>query len=1271
MLLVIVLSTIRMGYAQAPRFRDPSPQVYTINTPITPLAPDNRGGSVPPTIFGQVTTFAGNGTTGFVNANGRNASFNTPRDVKIDAAGNLYVADAGNNAIRKITPDGTVSTFAGNGTAGYADGLGNTAQFSRPTGMTIDPDGNLFVVDQGNQLIRKISPLGLVRIYAGVPGTRGITNNTFDNPISISINNAGLLYVTDFNNLRIREVHDGYITAFAGGGPSGNLPSNGTGPQASFSSLWGIAIAPDNNFYVTDSHYIRKLTPTPIVSTFAGQPLPSAYDGFGTSATFTSPKGLIFDQAQTGFVADAGNQLIRRIDANSFISKIAGGTRGSADGIGAGASFNDPSGVCFDNNGNLYVADAGNNLIRKISYTGYSISPALPPGLNFDATTGIISGTPTLASPATNYTIAGYNLYGKSVYTVNIQVNEASRTPQTITFGPLPQKKQTDPDFEPGAYSNTNLPITYTTSDISVASIADGKIHIVGPGTVTIYADQKGDINHSDAPTVSQVLVVTAVPPDLKYPTITPKTGQILLPLDGTGNYTVKVSDVATVTGETDLPEPIVKLKDSTFSCIDIGPQVITVSAGYGPDPIDPLTAQFNYPSNITYDAFGNLYISDLGNYRVRKIAPNGKVSTLAGSGAPGDADGKSQEARFSRDLLSIATDSHGNVYVCDVANFKVKKITPAGDVSTFAYEELKFFTSEQAFEAKSIAIDKNDNIFVADNNIIIKVSPDGSSATLFAGSGRFDTADGTGSGASFNGITGLFFGADGILYVSSSDQQYVNTIRKVTPAGVVTTLFRRTDPLLRFTRLVVDSKGNIFVGSEQTEIYKITPDGTFSIFAGGVAGYADGTGTAAKLYNPAGITIDPSDNLYIADMNNHRIRKITPTGVVTTIAGSGEAGYLDNTDKTNTASKDVNIIITSPITITKTYAAAIIPYIDACPAVVPDYTVDATAKSACSTNFHYTQSPAAGTVINNGQTVAVTLTANDDLSIYDMASVTFNVTAIKLPTPIVKVTPESPASCAGASITFTAAAQNPGNNPTYEWSVNGVNVYTGGPQFMSNTLANNDQITCIVVNNDGCAPLPSAPSAPVTLTVSEVTDASVNISASITDAICPGTPIDFTATTPNSAISGTTITYQWKVNGINAGHNSATFSSSTLSNGDNVTCTITANGNCLANPTVESNTITISVLTNSECAIVIPNTFTPNNDGINDYWQIPILQSYPKSTVYIYNRYGKLIYQSVGYSKPWDGNYLGKALPAGTYYYVIDTHIRNNVISGSVTILR
>jgi gliding motility-associated-like protein len=255
--------------------------------------------------------------------------------------------------------------------------------------------------------------------------------------------------------------------------------------------------------------------------------------------------------------------------------------------------------------------------------------------------------------------------------------------------------------------------------------------------------------------------------------------------------------------------------------------------------------------------------------------------------------------------------------------------------------------------------------------------------------------------------------------------------------------------------------------------------------------------------------------------------------------------------------------------------------------------------------------------------------------------------------------------NCTGTPVLFTALQTDAGTNPTYQWQVNGLNTGTNTITFTSNTLGDGDLVSCTLTNNGSCAGAISAKSNIINVAVLSALDPAptVAISASVND-VYPGTAITLTATTQNAP---SVTTYQWKVNGANAGLNQGTFTSKTFKNGDEVTCTITISNACTLPAT--SNILVINIL--PPLAITVANVFTPNGDGTNDTWSIPNLSYYPDCLVRVFNRYGNKIMQSTGYTKAWDGTYGGKQLPPGVYYYIINIKDGNQKLSGNVTILR
>jgi len=268
-----------------------------------------------------VTTFAGSGP-GHNNGTGAAASFFSPGAVACDASGNIYVADSNNDLIRKITPAGVVSTMAGTvNVSGKTNATGTSASFSNPAGIAIDASGNVYVGDAGNNLVRKIT--------------------TGD-----------------------------VVSTLAGSSLNGN--ANGTGTAASFRAPSGVAVDASGNVYVADynNSMIRKITAGGVVTTIAGSGNIGTSDGTGTAASFNTPSGIVIDASGNLYIADTGNSLIRKITSAGVVTTIAGsvGNPGFTNGTGTAATFTNPAGITIDASGNLYIADSGNNVIRKITF---------------------------------------------------------------------------------------------------------------------------------------------------------------------------------------------------------------------------------------------------------------------------------------------------------------------------------------------------------------------------------------------------------------------------------------------------------------------------------------------------------------------------------------------------------------------------------------------------------------------------------------------------------------------------------------------------------------------------------------------------------------------------------------------------------------------------------------------------------------------------------------------------------------------------------------
>ena len=313
-----------------------------------------------------VTTLAGSSTAGDKNGTGTAAQFDKPHGVAVDSSGNVYVADTDNHRIRKITLKGVVSTLAGS-TAGYnpEDAIGTEAQFSNPFGVAVDSDGNVYVADTDNHRIRKITSARVVSTLAG-DGTTA----QFSFPAGVAVDSDNNVYVADSGNHRIRKITStGGISTLAGNGSAGDKDATGT--EARFRNPYDVAVDSSGILYVADyhNHRIRKITSEGVVTTLAGNGTAGDKNGAGTAAQFNYPSGVAVDSSGILYVADYSNNRIRKITSEGKVTTLAGnGSAGDKDATGTEARFRNPNGVAVDSSGILYVADSGNNRIRKIEY---------------------------------------------------------------------------------------------------------------------------------------------------------------------------------------------------------------------------------------------------------------------------------------------------------------------------------------------------------------------------------------------------------------------------------------------------------------------------------------------------------------------------------------------------------------------------------------------------------------------------------------------------------------------------------------------------------------------------------------------------------------------------------------------------------------------------------------------------------------------------------------------------------------------------------------
>ena len=319
-----------------------------------------------------------------------NATFNNPHGVEVDKYGNVYIADRYNHLIRKLDINGNVTTIAGTGSKGSADGQGTLASFNEPWGITVAEDGTIYIADTKNNKIRMISPTGLVSTLAGT-GSFGVKDNvnplqaTFGSPVGIAIDKQGNLYVGDHLTHLIRKISiSGVVSTLAG---DKNYPNNfglvdGNGQSAQFYRPYGIEVDRNGNVYVADewNHAIRKITPTGDVSTIGGNGVKGGVDGPKNSSSFNFPWDVAIDTIGNVYVADGYNYVIRKIDTNHISSLYAGllTKSGANDGMANVASFNGATSLSISKkNDYLVIGDAYNQLIRELTIPKPIPNPAI------------------------------------------------------------------------------------------------------------------------------------------------------------------------------------------------------------------------------------------------------------------------------------------------------------------------------------------------------------------------------------------------------------------------------------------------------------------------------------------------------------------------------------------------------------------------------------------------------------------------------------------------------------------------------------------------------------------------------------------------------------------------------------------------------------------------------------------------------------------------------------------------------------------------------
>lgn len=611
------------------------------------------------------------------------------------------------------------------------------------------------------------------------------------------------------------------ISTIAGGGPP---PTAVTAASVRLPISGAIATGAAGEVYFTSENSVVKVDADGILTRVAGTGK-YGYSGDGGAALDAQlawPAGLALDGAGNLFIGDNANHRVRKISPAGIISTVVGTGSGGYSGDGgaaANAQLNWPTSLAVDASGALFIADTANGRIRKVSFDSGLIT-TVADGLH------VVGGLALDASGALY--ISDYSVVpddeGDNIYMGRVLKKTATGATEAIT----PEGGRQ------GLLSPRGIAVD-ASGNVYVADAVAGKVIKVSSGGVITTA--AGDLN-----------------------------------------------------GQTDCPAIYFNINRSQLVC----------------------------PAGVAVDSSGNLYVSDTGHGRIAKISAQGDLTAVAGDGTPGNYwgdGGKASEAAISLPL-GVAMDKAGNLYIADAGNSRVRKVSPDGVISTVAGNGTSGYSgdggpaiSAQLRGPAGLAVDAAGNLYIADHldNRIRRVSADGMISTV---AGRGDTNPPLGDGgpatsASLAGPFGVVVDTSGNLYIADT---FFYLIRKVSPAGIITTVAGRNfyangpNDVGFPTGLAMDATGNLYIATTAM-IRKLSPDGTISTVAGnGATGISSGDGgpaTSAALQGPFALALDGAGNIYISGgslsgfpFGSGYVRKVTGDGTISTIAGNGAIGY-------------------------------------------------------------------------------------------------------------------------------------------------------------------------------------------------------------------------------------------------------------------------------------------------------------------------------------------------------------------------------------------
>ncbi|WP_413668904.1 gliding motility-associated C-terminal domain-containing protein [Mucilaginibacter sp. Mucisp86] len=1236
------------AFGQAPDITYTTLNVYINGAAITPLSPSNTGGAVPATIYGETKIIAGTGQFGNVNGGAATAQFKLPYGISMDADGNTYIAESG-GGIRMISASGQVSSIATDALPGPPF---NVPKLNNPRGVVKDKSGNLFVANYSNHNILKITPSGIITIFAGISqaGTADGPGNVANiiNPNGIAIDKDDNLYVSDGNNAIRKISPSGYVYTLAGQPVAGTL--DGIGPAAKFNKPAGLVVDKNGNIFVADQggFVIRKITPNGQVTTIAGSGSFGTGDGNGTTANFQYPVGITIDPSGNLYVTDGGAGTVRRISPDGEVKTIAGGGPiGAESGVGTNVHFSSPSGITMGPDGNLYVAEYDKNAIKQVIATGYTIDKALPAGLVFNPKTGIITGTPTVLWPATNYTVTAYNAAGSSKFILSIEVDDVTKPiiNNSSASGTITACVGTaSANYQTFMVAGINL-----TSDAVVIAPPSFEVSLTPVGgysnTVTIPLADLEFPPDGDGIAVYVSSAATAPVGNI--------TGNVLLKSTGVADVQVPVSGVVN-----EIMTLEVSINQQILGCP--GEQVILVALT--PNPANNLNYQWYVNGIPTGPNSVNFISSDVSSTDIITVTMTNTVDCTTSpsvTSAPASpmyiplvnpvVTAEQPDLACPGQSVTFVANTHGTENANSVYRWEINNIDQNYNNKTF-----------QA----PVTITTADKVTVTLTNTSdcgplsatsVPVSPQFMPLTPPTVTVEQPNLACPGRQVTFVANTHDTENANSVYRweINNVDQHYNSKTFQapatITAADKITVMLTNTSDCgpLSATSVPVSPQFMPLIPPVVTiEQPNLACPGQQVIF---VANTRD-TENANSVYRWEinGIDQHYNNKTFQAPATITAADKITVT-----LTNTSDCGPLRAIS--DPISPQFVPLIPPVVTIEQPNLA--------CPGQQVIFVANTHDTENANSVYrweingidqHYNnktfQAPA---TITAADKITVTLTNTSDCGPLRAISDPISPQFVPLIPPVVTI--EQPnLACPGQQVIFVANTHDTENaNSVYRWEINGIDQHYNNKTFQAPaTITAADKITVTLTNTSDCGPLRaiSDPAAPIQ------TKALPTVAFNGDVTIKKGESVTLSPTLSNGIVY-----YSWSPSvGLSNPSVSAPNASPVVTT--TYTLMVTSAGGCQASASIKVNVLE---------QMLIPNTFTPNGDGVNDTWSITGLAAYPNCTVNVFNRYGTGIFRSVGYSKDWNGSFNGYVLPSGTYYYVVDLKDGSKPLSGYVVLLK